>query len=212
MAESLPYLTTVGTLGTALDKIKKASKPERFTRDFLNNVLDMRGGSANAIIPFLKKIGFLSSDGTPTDLYEKFRNPANSGKAIAAGMRHGYKPLFKVNESAHTLSASDLKGLVVQVTGEAEDSRVVQQITSTFKKLKDCSDFSAEEPQDSGNDEATGESGNGQLARQDVVRDQHSGLGLNLGYTINLNLPPTKDIEVFNAIFKSLKEHLLTND
>jgi hypothetical protein len=30
-----------------------------------------------------------------------------------------------------------------------------------------------------------------------------------LHYNIQIHLPPTKDIEVFNAIFKSLKEHLL---
>ena len=34
-------------------------------------------------------------------------------------------------------------------------------------------------------------------------------LGMNLSYTINLNLPATTDVAVFNAIFKSLKEHLL---
>jgi hypothetical protein len=33
--------------------------------------------------------------------------------------------------------------------------------------------------------------------------------GLRLGYTINLNLPATTEIEVFNAIFKSLRENLL---
>jgi hypothetical protein len=38
------------------------------------------------------------------------------------------------------------------------------------------------------------------------VREQ---AGLNLSYTINLNLPETTDVEVFNAIFRSLKENLL---
>lgn len=32
---------------------------------------------------------------------------------------------------------------------------------------------------------------------------------LRLSYTINLNLPATTEIEVFNAIFKSLRENLL---
>lgn len=36
------------------------------------------------------------------------------------------------------------------------------------------------------------------------------GIGLNLSYTINLNLPATTDQAVFNAIFRSLKEHLLS--
>ena len=33
------------------------------------------------------------------------------------------------------------------------------------------------------------------------------GNSIRLGYTIHLNLPATTDIAVFNAIFKSLKEH-----
>jgi hypothetical protein len=37
-------------------------------------------------------------------------------------------------------------------------------------------------------------------------------VGLNLSYTINLNLPATSDQAVFNAIFKSLKEHLISNE
>ena len=32
---------------------------------------------------------------------------------------------------------------------------------------------------------------------------------LQLRYNIEVHLPPTKDVEVYNAIFKSLREHLL---
>jgi hypothetical protein len=32
---------------------------------------------------------------------------------------------------------------------------------------------------------------------------------IRFGYTINLNLPATSDIAVFDAIFKSLRDHLL---
>ena len=35
---------------------------------------------------------------------------------------------------------------------------------------------------------------------------------MNLSYTINLNLPATSDIGVFNSIFKSLKDNLLSSD
>jgi hypothetical protein len=43
------------------------------------------------------------------------------------------------------------------------------------------------------------------------IQNHAQTLGLNLGYTINLNLPATSDIAVFNAIFKSLKENLLSS-
>ena len=33
----------------------------------------------------------------------------------------------------------------------------------------------------------------------------------NLRYNIEIHLPATKDIEVYNAIFKSLREHLIND-
>src|SRR5690606_20889859 len=65
MAENLPYSTSVGTLEKILEKIKTASVPERFTQDFVNTKLAMKGGTANACIPFLKKLGFVGTDGVP---------------------------------------------------------------------------------------------------------------------------------------------------
>ena len=41
-------------------------------------------------------------------------------------------------------------------------------------------------------------------------KSRQSNLGIS--YTINLNLPATTDIQVFNAIFKSLKEHIFYED
>ena len=82
MAVNPPYLLSPGTLPKALEKIKVAATPPRFTQDFLNTKLRMKGGTANALIPFLKKVGFLGTDGTPTGLYEQFRNPTQSQAAI----------------------------------------------------------------------------------------------------------------------------------
>ena len=44
---------------------------------------------------------------------------------------------------------------------------------------------------------------------KDDARVETKDLGIRLGYNINLNLPATDDIRVFDAIFRSLKEHLL---
>jgi hypothetical protein len=126
MPENLPYLVSPGTVATALQKIRAAATPNRFTQDFLANTLGMKGGSPKPIIPFFKRIGFLGTDAAPTDLYKAFRNTGQSGAAVAQAMRIGYKPLFDMNVRAHDLSDSELKGLVVQATGLEEKSRVVQ--------------------------------------------------------------------------------------
>jgi hypothetical protein len=200
---TLPYVPSYGGITKVLGKIKDAQTPPRFTQDYLGTTLDMPGGTNMSLIPFLKRTGFLGSDGSPTDLYKRFRNPAQSGSAAAEAIRIGYRPLYTINEYVHNANDKDLKGLIVQATGAEADSRTVQLTIGAFKALKAFADFEAAtgDP-DSVRD--TPESGN-------TPGEQATGLpgGINLGYTINLHLPSTSDIAVFNAIFRSLKEHIL---
>src|SRR4051794_25208987 len=114
--DSLPYLNAPGYITKVLDKIKEAETPPRFSQDFLATTLQMPGGSPRPLIPFLKRIGFLTSDGSPTELYKRFRG-AQSGAAAAEGLRVGYRPLYRANEYAHDASDQKLKDLIVQVTG-----------------------------------------------------------------------------------------------
>lgn len=201
----VPYLQAYGNLKKALDKITQAAVPTRFTQDFLSTTLDMSGGGARPVVPFLKRAGFLTSDGTPTDVYKQFRNSSLRGAAAAKGLRTAYADLYKANEYVHDASDKDLKGLIVQVTGLEEDSRLIPAMVSTFKTLKAYADFDADP--DTGLDQQDSDEGDDMDGKGKDKGDQ--GNSIRLGYTIHLNLPATTDIAVFNAIFKSLKEHLL---
>lgn len=215
MAESLPYMVNIGTLKKALKKIAEASTPDRFTQDYLGETLGMKGGTARTVIPFLKKAGFLDANGVPTEWYREFRNPTLSGQAAAKALRKAYAPLFASNENAHKLGDTDLRGLVLQSTGLDHDSRVVTAIVGTFKALKGVAAPEVKEPSSLVAIKAHAEpEGSQQQPRQPQSGDGRDGLqelpvGMNLSYTINLNLPATPDINVFNAIFRSLKENLL---
>lgn len=207
-SSKVPYLQAYGSLKKALDKITKATVPPKFTQDFLSTTLDLSGGGARPVIPYLKRAGFLTSEGTPTDVYKQFRNPSLRGGAAARGLRNAYADLYTANEYVHDASDKDLKGLIVQVTGLGEDSKLIPAMIGTFKTLKDYADFNAEgrlagdqQKGDEGEDLAGGQDGNGGSG--------DNSNSIRLGYTIHLNLPATTDIAVFNAIFKSLKEHLL---
>lgn len=216
MAENLPYCNSVGTLANMLEKIKSASVPERFTQDFVSTKLAMKGGSAAACIPFVKKMGFVASDGTPTDLYKEFRNPHKSRIAVGKAFKKLYQKLYEMNEYVHDATDQEIRGLIVQCTGGEKESSVTKLTLSTLNMLRKISDFDGESEEDT-------ESLNDTISRSPSIEtaphsisqlqipalQQHSTKGINLAYTINLNLPATKDIEVFNAIFKSLKEHIL---
>jgi Family of unknown function (DUF5343) len=86
-----PGLNATGLVTKILDKIIEASQPERFTQDFLATKLGYPSGSARPIIPLLKRLGFIASDGTPTPLYGRFRNPENRGAAMNQALRAAYK-------------------------------------------------------------------------------------------------------------------------
>ena len=66
MPTQLPYMLAMGLIPKILEKIQYARRPERFTQDFLETKLGHSGGSARAIIPLLKRMGFLGSDGVPS--------------------------------------------------------------------------------------------------------------------------------------------------
>ena len=159
------------------------------------------------MIPYLKKIGFVASDGTPTGIYKRFRNHATAGSAVLDAIKIGYKELEKVNEYFYDLSDKDLLALIVQVTGVEEGNKVANLTLSTFKTLKPFADFdgkAVEDPSAAQELIVVPKALDAQQANSPIT-----GSGLNLTYTINLNLPATTDQAVFNAIFRSLKEHLL---
>ncbi len=210
---NLPYVTATGNITKALDGIISAATPERVSQDFVKTILKISGGSGNQMTSFLKKIGFANSDGTPSKIYKKFRNTATRGFAAAQSLKEGYAALYVRNEYMHKLSEADLKGLVIEETGAGDDSAVPTLVVSSIKALKKYADFSDQVTTEVKIDNIDDEGKTHMSARDNLSDDSDfQAVGMNLGYTINLNLPPTSDIAVFNAIFKSLKENLLKND
>lgn len=212
MASKLPYLTSPGTIVTALNRVKAAATPPTFNNDFVHAVLQIKGGTGKTVAPFFKKLGLVSDAGVPTALYQKLRNPSTAGGALAQATKHAYKPLFDANEYAHKLSDKDLKGLILQVTGLEEGNRTSDLIYQTFTKLKKESSFdatanTAEKPAP---DAVAHESA--QSRRPKPTEIENPLRDLRIGYTINLNLPAATNIEVFDAIFQSLRKNLLTDD
>jgi hypothetical protein len=96
-----------------------------------------------------------------------------------------------------------LEGLVKEATGLESTSSTLNGIVGTFEALKSYANFDATVV-DPG--KPTDEKPSLQPKTDEGFLSQGD---LRFSYTINLNLPNTTDIAVFNAIFKSLRENLL---
>ena len=215
---NLPYVVSPGNVPKVLDSITAAATPERVSQNFVKTILKIPGGSGDQMTSFLRKIGFADSGGSPTEVYRKFRNEMTRGWAAAESLRFGYAALFKRNEFINELSEKELKGLILEETGLSASSNVPGYILACIKALLKHADFSSKKvevelPAPERIEQQP------QRLPYAVERDEApnakpamKGIGLSVGYNINLNLPATNDISVFNAIFKSLKDNLLRDD
>lgn len=208
MAIPEAYVTVPGNLARFLEAIQSAGVPSRVTFEFLKT-LGLKSSNDRPIITVMKAIGFLDSNGSPTDLYKRYRNKVQGPRVLAEALREAYADLFMANTKAHELTPEKLKGIVATKTDKGE--RVVKEIVATFKALCKVADFSGpteQEEEQAPKAESTGLNESGPTEEREERPRTHAR-GTTFHYNIQIHLPTTTDISVYNAIFKSLREQLL---
>jgi hypothetical protein len=194
------YMYTVKNLGQMFEAIQKAQVPPRFTHDFLLT-LGFKSTNDRSFINVLKGLGFLDGSSAPTQTYREYRDKKVASTVLAKQLRQAYRGLFLADDNAQDLSPEDLKGKFATLTGK--DESVVTKMASTFKALAGLADFNkGPEPEVSTSAEEPVES----PALEQVTPRPAS---LAFAHTIYINLPATRDVAVYDAIFKSIREHLL---
>jgi len=132
------------------------------------------------------------------------------------GIKKAYADLFAVNINAHTLNADDAYNKLRTLYRGAKKDSVIKMIAKTFVALCEYADFEQGQeikdnpPVEEENEEDidTPESED-KLAKDKSNTNTRDSLGLNsLQYHINIVLPDTRDQAVYDAIFKSLRDHL----
>ncbi|MCV6624042.1 MAG: DUF5343 domain-containing protein [Cellvibrionaceae bacterium] len=203
------YLASVKNLGDILQKIQEGTAPPTFSVEHLKGI-GFASSNDRAIIPLLKDLGFLSANGVPTQRYHNYRNPSLSKKIMGEALHEAYEELFHINAKP---SKSDRDAIVGKFkTAHNVKDRVAESQAMTFFGLLDHADLSSQPSQPASSEATTeekpepeGYSNGGPIQSQPATM---TGIP-NLRYNIEIHLPATKDIEVYNAIFKSLKEHLV---
>jgi len=194
-----PYMMSNNKITPIISKIQQAARPAKFTIEVLRS-LGFTSTNDRAFIPLAKKLGFLADDGTPTVLYDQLKDKTTASTVLAAQIKTLYSELFAINVEIYKAPEDEIKGAISRVTGRDEDG--VNRIYNTFKALCSNANFS----DDFNTEEMPKEETSGNDAPSTPV------LPLSVPqfhYNIQIHLPATTDISVYNAIFKSLKDNLL---
>jgi hypothetical protein len=197
-------MNTVKSLPDIFAAIRLAGVPDRFTHEFLKQ-LGFTSSSDRAVIPVLKALRFLDDSSVPTDRYKRFRDPAIAGAVLAEAMRDAYADVFTVNQKANEQGAAALAGVFKRISGKSDP--VSRKMATTFKALTDLADWTAaaaappattDEPEDPPPPPVSPPAGSGS-----------GSVSLpTLHHDIHVHLPTTTDVKVYDAIFRSLREHL----
>jgi len=209
------YTLKTGSMRAYFDAMLDAQPPERFSVKFLEN-LGFTSTNDRLFIGILKDLGFLNRDGTPQQRYFDFLDRSRSNQILADGIRDAYADLFAVNIKANEFTVQDAKNKLRTLYSGKKTDLVIGNIAKTFRALCDCADFSGtpsarqeRRPDDEPVEEI-------HVQREPTLR-QHPDDALppsgkirvsGLQYHINIVLPETRDQAIFDAIFKSLRDHL----
>jgi hypothetical protein len=186
-------------------KIRDGQAPSQVTTQLLK---DWGFASSNdrAFIPLLKSLGFLTPTGQPTQRYHDYRDHSRSKAVMGEALKEAYQDIFLIKAKPTKTDQDSITGKFKSFHNASDD--VAQRMAKTFFSLLDLADLSDAKP-------AKAE-GPPQGAPQE---SNTPGLGIpkghgtpilsDLHYNVQIHLPATKDVEVYNAIFKSLREHFV---
>lgn len=220
MALTNSYLTSTKNLDSIMNSVISARAPERFTNKFLED-LGFKSSNDRLIIAIFKALGLLDDSGQPTQRYYQFLDQTQSKQIIAIGIQEAYEDLFNLRKDAQNMSNEEVKNKLRTLTQGQKSDRVIDQMALTFRALCNYADWSSPidsnpyqvermpSEQKDNDDSISNVSAN--LTKFDsrpLIEQSNESGNMNLHYNIQIHLPETTNMAVYDAIFQSLKKHL----
>jgi hypothetical protein len=204
------YTQKPGAIPAYFDAVLDAQPPERFSIKFLEN-LGFTSTNDRLFVGILKELGFLNADGVPQQRYFDFLDRSRARQVVAEGIREAYGDLFAINTKANELPAAEVKNKLRTLYAGKKTDITLDRIAKTFSALCEYADFSRPTPREKPKDQEVEKKQPESKKPEAGVQAVAQAISLDaLQYHINIVLPETRDQGVYDAIFRSLREHLGT--
>ncbi|MGH6785414.1 MAG: DUF5343 domain-containing protein [Novosphingobium sp.] len=204
MALSSSWVQAANRLPDVFAKIRDGQAPSQVTQQLLKD-WGFASSSDRAFIPLLKSLGFLTPSGQPTQRYHDYRDHSRSKAVMADALREAYHDIFLITAKPTKNDQTSITGKFKSFHNTSDD--VAQRMSKTFFALLELADLSGKASSDADStppvlhEESTASSNSHTLPMNTPLAGLH--------YNVQIHLPATKDVEVYNAIFKSLREHFV---
>ena len=203
MALTQAYLMTTKNLAAVINSVVSAKAPEHFTNKFLEN-LNFKSSNDRLYVGLFKALGLLDDGGVPTPRYYEFIDQTQTFKILSICIEEAYEDLFNLKKDAQNMTLDEVKNKFKTLTQGQKSDKVLNLMANTFKCLCDLADWSEQ-----GSvfvDETVAEQ---PVSKVVDIQKPQQGSNMSLNYNIQIHLPETTNMAVYDAIFQSLKKHLM---
>lgn len=213
MALTNSYLNSTKNLESIINSVINAKAPDKFTTKFLED-LGFKSSNDRLVIGIFKALGLIDDNGQPLQRYYEFLDQTQTKKILALGIQEAYEDLFNLRKDAQTLSNDEIKNKLKTLTQGQKSEKVISLMSMTFRALCDLADWSdgSSAGSISAAHDTPGQDQDPPITQQESIKAQqynYSGGQMNLHYNIQIHLPETTNMAVYDAIFQSLKRHLM---
>lgn len=197
-----------GQIPKFLQTIREGTAPATFTRQFLKDI-DFKSSNHYQFIPLLKGLGFLTESGAPTERYKQFLDGSRWKQVLAEAVREAYGDIFVIKAKPTNSDLPMIAGKFKSTYNMSDTA--ADRAARTFLALLNLADHDVLYGSSKSDAQISKETPAPLPVVDPLTPPPHrkNGTAMGLSYNIQIHLPATKDIEVYNAIFKSLREHII---
>lgn len=152
------------------------------------------------LIKILKFIGFIDNSGVPTEKWNEYKDKSKAGQVMASSIKSAYDELFNTYLDANKTDSGTLENYFSSKFGlSTQLSKLTEQ---TFKQLCGSANFEGVEV-------APPPVKPAEVAKElTEVSPRVKPVTININ--VQLQLPATEDISIYESLFAALKRHLFS--
>lgn len=207
-----PYTSVPNNLRKLLAKLPEIRSPQAASQTWLESI-GFSGGNNRTLLPVLRHIGVISTDGAPTEYWTAVR--AIDKAKFADAVRNGYSDLFAVYEDAHKQGPDALRTFFRTHTDLGD--KALSFCVRTFQVLTEFGDFEtqtatkarvhevAQQRADDLEDAALAGEPEADAPRRGAPRQSQP---FSLTVNLQIELPPSAEGEVYDKLFAAMGKHL----
>jgi len=197
-----PYTPSPNNVKEFFQAIQNIGTPPKVDRSYFPSI-GFKSSNDYYLVGVCKFLGFIDTTGIPTPKWNDFKDKEKAPQVMADSLRTAYSDLFTIYPDAQKRDDATLQNYFASKSGVA--AIVAKRMVQTFKNLCEFANFEAGSVIEHAILPASATP-----KIKDVAQMMTGTRPITININIQLQLPATEDVNIYDSLFDSLKKHLFS--